>query len=167
MQDAEFLFIVAEVAVAFAGFASVVAVLGQRSTRDHPRLDASRLRGLLECSLVVVAFSLFPYAATRFFADDAVAWRLSSGLFAAVALRVAVGMLRRRRQFAGIPISRGIQVTIIALYIAPIPPLLLIAAGAISERGPATFLLCLLIYLFAAGFAFFRVMISFIAAVRE
>ncbi len=167
MQDAEFLFIVAEVAVAFAGFASIVAVLGQRSTRDHPLLDASRLRGLLECSLVVVAFSLFPYVATRFFVDDSVAWRLSSGLFAAVALRVTVGMLTRRRQFAGIPVSHGIRVTILALYVAPFLPLLLIAAGFISERGPATYLLCLLIYLFAAGFAFFRVMISFIAAVRE
>ena len=103
MQDAEFLFIIAEVAVAFAGFASIVAVLGQRSTRDHPRLDASRLRGLLECSLVVVAFSLFPYAATRFFANDPAAWRLSGGLFAAVALGVAFGMLTRRRQFSGFP----------------------------------------------------------------
>ncbi len=76
VRDADFLFVVAEVAVAFAGFASIVAVLGQRTTRDHPLTDAFRLRGLLESSLVVVAFSLLPYVLVRISSHELSAWRL-------------------------------------------------------------------------------------------
>ena len=34
MRDADFLFIVSEVAVGFAGFASIVAAIGRQNTRD-------------------------------------------------------------------------------------------------------------------------------------
>ena len=58
--DADHLFTVAEVGIALAGFSTLVAVLGVRSGRADPRLDAVRLQIMLESSLFVVAFSLFP-----------------------------------------------------------------------------------------------------------
>ena len=53
------------------------------------------------------------------------------------------------------------------LYLAPLPVLLLISLGIVGEGSAGPYLLCLLSYLLAGGIAFFRVMASFIAAVRE
>ena len=54
MQQSELLFSIAEVAVAFAGFASIVGALGRRYSRDDPRLDSFRLRTMLSASLLGV-----------------------------------------------------------------------------------------------------------------
>ncbi len=43
------------VAVAFAGFASLVSILGRRSSRDDPRINAVRMRSMILYSLLVVA----------------------------------------------------------------------------------------------------------------
>jgi hypothetical protein len=163
VQDADFLFIVAEVAVGLAGFASIVAAIGQRNTSDDPRIDASRLRGLLECSLVVVAFSLLPYAFHRVLSTETAAWRVSSLLFAATATLLTVGMLRRRRNLSGLGVPVRVMVMVVGLYSAPLVPLLLVAIGVLSAEA---YLFCLLSYLVAAGIAFLRVMLSFLGAFR-
>jgi hypothetical protein len=167
VQDPSSLFILAEIAVAFAGFSSIVAALGQRSTRDHPRLDAFRLRGLLEVSLLVVAFSLVPYAVSSFSPDELIAWRLASGLFFAVATWHAFALIARGRSLAGIRTPAGLRITIIALNLIPLALLVPAAGGIFGDRIPAIYLLCLLSYLLAGGIAFLRVMVSFIAAVPE
>ncbi len=164
MNDSDFLFIVAEVAVAFAGFASIVAVLGQRATRDHPRLDAFRLRGLLECSLAVAAFSLLPYAIARSTGDEPLAWRLCAATFLVVGLLLIWSTGARRRSIEDIPVTAGIRVAILILYLAPLPAL---AAVSLGLAGPGVYLLCLVSYLFAAGVGFFRVLASFLAAVTD
>ena len=58
MPEADYLIVCAEIAAAFVGFASVVGVLGQRTSRDDPSLDAFRLRGMLEAGLLVVFAAL-------------------------------------------------------------------------------------------------------------
>ncbi len=57
MNDADVLLTISEVSVAFAGFASLVSVLGQRHSREHFDLNIARLRGMLENSLMVLLFS--------------------------------------------------------------------------------------------------------------
>jgi len=163
VQDENFLFIVAEVAVGLAGFASIVAALGKRDTRDDPHIDASRLRGLLECSLIVVAFSLIPYALHRVLSEELFAWRLASLLFAVVATLLTVGFVRRRKDMSGVAVPTRIVVMVIGLYAAPIVPLFLVTLGILN---PEVYLFCLLSYLLAAGIAFLRVMLSFLDAIR-
>ncbi len=65
MRDADLFLTIAEVAVAFAGFASLVGILGQRSSRDDPRVLGVRMRGMILFSLLAVAFSLVPFAFHR------------------------------------------------------------------------------------------------------
>ena len=60
MAESDLLFTIAEVAVAFVGFASLVAILGQRSSKDDPRMISARMRGMVLFSLLAVAFSLLP-----------------------------------------------------------------------------------------------------------
>jgi len=167
VQDADFLFVVAEIAVAFAGFASIVAVLGQRSTHDHAAVEASRLRGLIEFSLVTVTFSLLPYVAARLSDNHLAAWRVSSGLFFVVGLLLLHGFYGRRRLLSNLGIPLRVRIMVFGFYLAPLPLLLLIAVGVAGNRSPGAYLLSLLCYLLGAAIAFFRVILSFVAALRE
>jgi hypothetical protein len=66
MQDFDFLFVVAQVAVAFAGFASIVVAVLQSGSRENPLFwEVSGFDGLLDFSLAAVFFSLVPYVCTR------------------------------------------------------------------------------------------------------
>ena len=60
MPEVDILLTTAEVAVAFAGFASLVTILGRGSSQVDPRVIALRFRGMLTNSLLVVAFSMIP-----------------------------------------------------------------------------------------------------------
>lgn len=62
MQEFDFLFVVAEIAVAFTGFAGLVAVLARGTDRcvEHERLDSARLECALSISLLTAGFALFP-----------------------------------------------------------------------------------------------------------
>jgi hypothetical protein len=78
-----------------------------------------------------------------------------------------LSIFRRSRIVAGIPVPLGVRIMVFVFYLSPIPILLLISLGAVGEGGPGLYLLCLLSYLLAGGIGFFRVMVSFIAAVRD
>ena len=81
MEDADLLLTIAEIAVAFAGCSGLVTILGQRVARVQPQLVEHTLRGMILTSLLVVAFSLFPFLHFRLGASADVTWRLSAQLF--------------------------------------------------------------------------------------
>lgn len=54
MPEVDILLTTAEVAVAFAGFASLVTILGRRSAHVDPRITELRFRGMLTNSLLVI-----------------------------------------------------------------------------------------------------------------
>jgi len=78
----DFMFTVAEVAVAFAGFAGLVTVLSQRLSRTQAQFDVARFRDMLLLSLIASAFALFPVLPATFGASEEITWRVSSLLFA-------------------------------------------------------------------------------------
>jgi hypothetical protein len=61
MEGAELLPTLAEIAVAFAGFASLVSILGGRSSGDQLVANLVRLRGMLQSAILVLAFSFAPF----------------------------------------------------------------------------------------------------------
>ena len=89
------LHLVAELAVAFAGFASLVSIIGSRRGRDAPEIDAGRIRGMLEASLLVAAFAIIPILAHEAGLSILVAWRVSAGLFAVSVSIIVVRQTRR------------------------------------------------------------------------
>jgi hypothetical protein len=62
VEGADSLLTTAEVAVALAGFAGIVVVLGKPSLSDWSRVDVLRLETLLVVSLGAVVFALVPIA---------------------------------------------------------------------------------------------------------
>jgi len=77
MQHSELLLTFAEIGVAFAGFASLISLLGATSEV----IDASRLLGMVRTSLFATAFSLFPFLPSVLGASEASVWRISAAVF--------------------------------------------------------------------------------------
>jgi hypothetical protein len=95
LVEADFLFTVAEVAAAFAGFSTLVVVVAQRSRNVRGELATAKLTNMLRLSLLVILFSLVPYLPLYFGASEIKAWRISSGLFAFLWLVYFLDCLRR------------------------------------------------------------------------
>ncbi|MGH0029325.1 MAG: hypothetical protein ACQGVC_06020 [Myxococcota bacterium] len=85
-QPSDVLFTLAEVAVAFAGFASIVAVFQVRLTPAGTPFDLFRFWVMLAFSLATLLFSLVPFLLHFLGLDDAAVWRVSSVLLGAFVL---------------------------------------------------------------------------------
>jgi hypothetical protein len=67
MENSDFLFVTAEIGVAFTGFAGLVTVLARRGENfDKHRIDVSRIRMVLIGSIITVLLSLLPFVVARF-----------------------------------------------------------------------------------------------------
>ncbi len=100
-MDSDALTIMAELAVALAGFASLVAIVGQRRSRDSPAVEAIRLRSMLETSLLTGAACLIPLVAEKSDMPLAAVWRGSSGVLMVGIALLFVHQLRLRLSFSG------------------------------------------------------------------
>ena len=77
MRHTDVLLTFAEIAVAVAGFASLISIL----SKSPKFIDASRLLGMVRSSLLVTAFSLFPFVPNALGMTGAPAWRVSALAF--------------------------------------------------------------------------------------
>ena len=162
MEEAELLFIIAEIAVAFAGFASIVSVLGRRDSRDDRRLDAFRLRTMLMASLCAVGFALFPLLPAEFGVSRVLVWRIS-----ACAVLLTGGILLpewwlryRELNRQGLRESGFIVYVCLALELGMTIPILLVALGFFPQLAFPFYLAALFFFLLVAGLYFFRVVTS-------
>ena len=151
--------------MAFAGFASIVGILGRRSSRDDPHLDAARMRGMVFFSLLVVVFALVPVAFGTFSLSTAATWQLASGLFGIAGLVTSVHVTRYAVAVGASGVqTRGWGAFAIAFGTPQAANLLLVlnAAGIWGTSTSAIYQVCLLLYLSVAGFAFGLIMLSFL-----
>jgi hypothetical protein len=155
MSEADLLLTTAEIAVAFAGFAGLISVIGRGSASD-PRRAAFLLRFALEVSLFVVAFSLIPLLPLSYGLAAESSWRLSSFLFVAASQMASVAMIRRLRQ-AGFAFSVGIQATVFVLSVGADLLLVVNALGLFGSAAFPVYLTGLFANLGLAGFYFLLV----------
>ena len=163
MPHAGFLFVTAEIAAAFVGFASVVVVLGQRATRDDPSIDAFRLRGMIQIGILVVLSALLPYLLHSAGFVGASLWRVSSApvSVAGFALFIDSGVMIRRLP----PVSSATSwVGRLAGTLVAGPPLLLaLAAFGLPPNPVSSYLAALYLYLLVTALALFRIVTSLLA----
>jgi hypothetical protein len=168
LQNGNLLLTIAEVAVTFAGFASLISILGRRSSRDSPVVQAGRLRGLIISSLVVVAFALFPFVPHSFGSSPLAVWRISSAVLVVAGGGLAVvafGNLGRVHSADSISpgfVWRGAVISTILV----VAEALLVgnALGAFSASAAAIYIVSLLLLLGLAGFMYANLLLSFLAA---
>ncbi len=166
MQDSDLLLTIAEVAVAFAGFASLVSILGQRSSQDDLRVSSVRMRAMVLYSLLVVAFSLSPFVFNRYGLQDETVWRVSSALFAIAVVAVEVWLIRQVIRLHALS-KRSRPVLVIVIPTLSVASVTLLANATIvpSSLTAAVYLTGLGLLLFLAGLVFWLILFSFLASV--
>ena len=98
MEGSEALIVIAEVSVALAGFAGIVAVFRQGEVAAWPSIELFRFRFMVEVSLFTLLASTFPFVFFYLSVPDPHIWALSSGLFSIVAASyIALAVVRIRR----------------------------------------------------------------------
>ena len=160
MEHSDLLLTTAEISIAFAGFASLVTLLGRRSPEHRLPLDVTRLRGMILTSLLALAFSLFPFLPHMLGASPQAVWRISSGVF----LIAGGALVWLQLQYIGkVGIGRFGSVFVnapLALLM-----LVLLAVNSILDLGkfsPAIYVLSLFSALFVSGSLFLLTFLSFL-----
>ncbi|HSM37562.1 MAG TPA: hypothetical protein VK837_14255 [Longimicrobiales bacterium] len=162
------LFIFAEVAIALAGFASLVTVI-DRGGGDPMALDANRLRNLIDVSLLVVVFSLFPMVPFEFGVAEESAWRVSSAAFLAVTsvYLVVAGRRQRFMRQRNIAIRRPWARALWTLAGGMVATLVLGMAGVGGDIGAAWYVTALFLTLVSAALIFILVIASTLQPYRD
>jgi len=169
LPESEVLLTLAEVAVAFAGFASLVSILGRGTSADDPRVLSLRMRAMLLTSLLVVAFSLIPVILSGYGAGADVVWTASSLLLLTATLTY-YGWLQRAILTlgrAGLTPSRFQRRVIIPTLLLTLLVVSLLLLANVVMAMPAVYLTALALLLFQSGFAFTLIVFSFLPRIRQ
>ena len=166
MEDSDYLFTVAEVGVALAGFAGLVSVIADRlSTNENPaELASHRLQVMLMYSLTATGFALVPYLFLRAGLVPDIAWRLYSSFFFATWLTIFLRMLPRALAFArGISTGAWLLVYLgFSISVAGLALLLLNTLGVFGTNTALAYLVALTLLLLAAVRLFVRLFLSLV-----
>src|SRR5437773_2964505 len=98
MNNQDTLTTFALVSVAFAGFAGLAGALSEERSSEAIDIAAMRLRGVVEGSLIVVAFALLPLIVLDLASNDALAWQLLSIALALTQIIYVASIAKRARQ---------------------------------------------------------------------
>jgi hypothetical protein len=171
LQNSELLLTIAEIAVAFTGFASLVSVLASKSTTEHPVLQSVRFRGMVNMSLIVVAFSLFPFVPLHLGLSPALSWRISSAVFLLVGLTSTINGARHAAiARAAVGAIKGGTVRVTILFSGITVALVLLGANTLGFTAAAAFgvyTTALLLFLFGSGLAFMALLFAHIYPVTR
>ena len=166
MQHADILLTLAEVATAFAGFASIISVFRRRAGGTL-RLEALRFRGVLENCLVVLAFSLLPLIVDSYGLREVVSWQISSVALLAVHGSSYIAGLRRLRQVLGPSWIREWPFSVLIAFVVEIIFIFatfLNSFHIIPQFAPALYLTALCCPLVVAGMVFMHFVIFSVGA---
>jgi hypothetical protein len=163
-MDSDSLTVMAELAIALAGFASLVAIVGQRLSRDSPAVQATRLRAMLESSLLTGAACVIPLIAAKSPMPLATVWRGSSAaLMVAMALLLAHHLrLRRSSPDRSYQSPRWWLITAACLQLSAMLVLGLNTVGLVPWNE-AAYLFAPAALLIYAGLLFLQIVVSFLS----
>lgn len=169
MQHTEILLTLAEVATAFAGFASIVAVFRKRGELTL-HLDAFRFRGIIENCLVVLAFSLLPLIVDSYGLWEGVSWRISSMALLVVYGSVFIAAARRLRQMLGPSWIRDLPFSLPMTFVIGVTFISVTFLNSLSitpQFAPALYLTALCCPLVVAGLLFMHFVLFSVRADLE
>jgi hypothetical protein len=147
----------AEVSVAFAGFASVVVVFRRRDIAAWSAMDAFRFRGMLVTSLLALSSCLVPLTLGAFSLPEPVVWGTSSAFFliayAGFAFRTAPRLLEARDSPGYSRLSAWIAGAAASVAVT-LQALNLFGIGFLREPGPH--IAGTAFFVLLSGYYFFR-----------
>ena len=161
MDAVAILLTIAQVGITLAGFASLASVVGQTRTTTDPRVNAIRLRGLLNVSLAAMLLAL---AAVLLLAIDDVqswVWRGASILGFCCAVSIGWGAYQRDRPRRALPgYNRPVARANFGIMAIVIVAFALNGAGFAGQYEMPVFLAALLLMLAGSSILFILVVVS-------
>ena len=164
LDDRDVLLTVAEIATAFAGFATIAAVFGSKGDQDADPRVLARFRTLLVYSLSAVVLCFVPFIPLWYGYSAESIWYASSWLLAAIITCINIAMTIATREVASAT-SKLILIPWIFAAWAPVFVAGLSLGGVGTTSG--NYLVALLIVLLLAVNAFILVIASVLTASRE
>jgi len=147
----------AEVAVAFAGFASIVTAFRRREHGEWTPQDVLRFQLMITSSLSAVFFALLPFAMSFFGASEPGVWSYGSGALALYLVLASALVARRTLSLtSGAALNPYISWSFLACGIVAIALLGLNTAGFFPNRELGPYFVGLMYLLVLAGVSFAR-----------
>ena len=156
VEHRDTLLTIAELAVALAGFASLISVIARRQDDASRAGDSIRLQLMLEVAFRNAAFALLPLLFLQLVPSDPIVWRISSGLY--ILSIVAHFLLRMRHRPQ--PQESWFSVSTWILFSISVIVGLANVLGLGGANAFSLFLANLLLGLFSAGLSFLSVATS-------
>ena len=157
MDYSETLLTIAELAVALAGFAGLITVIGRDRHSKSTVADALRLRMMLELALTAAAFALLPLPFIRPEIYEPELWRLASGIHIIAGIGITGFGVYRYRTVGPDPDPRSISVSVSGLAAIAIFVNLYNVLGVDAANAFYLYLASLLLSLGVAGLKFIAV----------
>jgi hypothetical protein len=156
MEPTDVLLTIVEIAVALAGFASLVTVIGRRDDDSKRKQDTLRLRLMLEVTLRIAALALvaLPFVQQ---APGPVTWRLLSGLHLVTTAIHAAHIMRSIRGKDQQPSPKGLSLPVSTLTALAVAASTVNVVGYAPLGSFAMFLAALVSGLMVAGMLFVSV----------
>jgi len=158
-MNLEPLLTIAEVATAFAGFASLVTIVATRGIETWTRGPRIRFMLMIYMSLSSILFSLLPFTFLYFELPTTMVWRLSGGilgLYLAVILVLISPSVIRLVQDAELNLAVSASTWLLGAAAAVIQFLALLD---IVQASLGTYFLGTLYFLFLSGVSFLRLVV--------
>ncbi|MEO7387706.1 MAG: hypothetical protein ABIX37_12270 [Gammaproteobacteria bacterium] len=161
LADSELFLEIAELAVAFAGFASIASAMRDRADVDNIRVDAGRLTNMIIVSLTTAMLSLVPFIPMLFSVQATTTWRASAFVAIAAVLTAGPGMVERTIRMKNYR-EFNMQTNVVNYGIAMIAAgaFLACALGYPAGNPAASYATGLVALLLMSAILFFRVIVS-------
>lgn len=160
MENGELLLTLADVSVAFAGFAGLAGVLKRHFAPTDHWIAGARLRGLVENALIALAFTLLPFVLERLGLTGNLLWRAASFLFGLSwgASGLLAMRLHRRAASVGGPRIPHVRNTVFLVVFLTSAVQILNSLGLFDDWADAIYLIGLYAALAVSGILFMRLM---------
>jgi hypothetical protein len=161
LSGSSYLLTLAQLALAFVGFATIVVALRQAIGADLSDYHILLFRFFVEVGLIVTALCLIPFLLALFDIAEPTVWRISSAFFGVVTVAYLVSYVRRRRrvQRAPLPVRLYVIYGVSALMTMG---LILNALGLLFEPGAGPYAVALTWGLVGAGLVFIQGLSAFL-----
>jgi hypothetical protein len=160
MEAADVFLTIAEISVAFAGFAGIVAVIGRRASGEWRTGDLLRFWQMIEVSLLALIFALLPFVFYHAEVAVATTWASCSGMLA-----LASGLQMTRATFRTLRVWRSDETVSLIfsgvfVLIGIVVILILVgnALGIVYQRSVAPYLFGIFWHLCLAAVLFWRLL---------
>lgn len=162
LAESDTLLTIAEIGIAFAGFAALAGVIGRRRDREGARFDLERLRTVVYVCLLLVITSLVPVVVAKYQLSDGNVWR-SSSFFALLLNWVVLVVVWRHANEAGLVEDKSTNWVVLSLEVAAELPLIVNVLGVLPSYAPASYFTFLFVVLLQTAFLFLRLLDSLFA----